>query len=307
MMIRKLATRILPLCLLLPFPVMMTYAQQASPGAAQQQPAPAPSQQPAPAAAPETPLNTSDNQVSVQVFGFLPSGSPDLRGGAANTGPYPGNLSYPGKPKLGPGLVISMPAGKNNTLRLSYLRLQGNGQTTTPAYLTLFDTDFNPGTVLTTSYTLQDVKLSYDFLSYPYPANPSRFRFKTLWEVNYITLLSNINAPLAPVVLDASGNPISNDAAGTRWLIYPSLGAGIEKAITPHVRFEARASGFAVPHHAVLWDADASAVFRTGRYEISVGAKAFHFKTSPQNSQYLVVTYPGVYIAFRYYPKWYWR
>jgi len=309
MMIRKFPTGLVSLCVLLPFHATLTFAQQASTSTAQQQPAPAPAPAPksAPAAAPETPPNTSDNQVSIQIFYWDVFHQPDLLGGAANVGPYPGNLKYPGDPKRAPGAVISVPTGKNNTLRFSYFRIQGNGNTTAPAYLTLFNTDFNPGDYLVTRYTLQDVKMSFDFLSYPYPANPSRFRFKTLWEVQYITTQTSIDAPLKPITTDASGNPISNTAAGTRWLIYPSIGAAIEKAFTPRFRVEARASGFAFPHHAVVYDAEASAVFRMGRYEIAVGARDFHFKTSPQNSQYLVATYPGAFVAFRYYPKWYWR
>ena len=307
MMIRKLPTGLVSLCILLPFHATLTFAQQASTSTAQQQPAPAPAQKPAPAAAPETPLNTSDNQVSLQIFYWNVFDQPDLRGGAANVGPYPGNLKYPGNPKRAPGFELSAPAGKNNTLRISYFRIQGNGNTTAPAYLTLFNTDFNPGDYLVTRYTLQDVKISFDFLSYPYPANPARFRFKTLWEVQYITTQTSIDAPLKPITTDASGNPISNTAAGTRWLIYPSIGAAIEKAFTPHFRVEAKATGFAFPHRAVLYDAEASAVLRMGRYEIAVGARDFHFKTSPQNEQYFVASYPGAFVAFRYYPKWIWR
>lgn len=307
MMIRKLPTTLLSLCLLLPFPLVR--AQQPSTSTtAQPQPAPAPSQAPAPAAQPETPLNTSDNQASIQLFYWAPfNKQPDLLGGAANVGPYLGNLNYPGKPKLAPGAEISLPAGHNNTVRVSYFRVQGNGNESSPANLTLFNTDYAPGDYLVTSYTLQDVKISYDFLSYPYPADPNRFRFNTLWGVQYTTIQTSIDAPLKAVTLDANGNPISNTATGTRWLIYPSIGVGIEKALTPHFRVEAQASGFAFPHHDVIYDAEASAVFRTGRYEVAVGAKLFHFKTSPQNAQYFVATYPGVFVAFRYYPKWIWK
>ena len=291
----------------MPFQASLTFAQQTSTTTAQQpQPAPAPASKPVPAAQPETPLNTSDAQFSIQLFYWQPFDQPDLRGGAANVGPYPGNLDYPGKPKRAPGAVISLPAGRNNTLRFSYFRIQGEGNTTAPANLTLFNTDFSPGDYLVTTYTLQNVKISYDFLSYPYPANPARFRLKTLWEVQYTSIKNSIDAPLKPVLTDASGNPISNTATGTRWMIYPSLGLAIEKALTAHFRVEGKASGFAFPHHATIYDAEASAVFRSGRYEVAVGAKAFHFKTSTQNSQYLVATFPGVFVAFRYYPKWLW-
>ena len=291
----------------------MAHAQEASqqqpaapPAAPQPKPAPGAAQKPAPTAQAETPLNTSDAQLSLQIFYWINRMQPDLRGGAANVGPYPGNLDYPGKPKPAPGAVLSVPAGRNNTLRISYFRIQGNGNTTANSNLTLFNTDYAPGDYLVTSYTLQNVKLSYDYLSFPYPADPARFRLKTLWEVQYTTIKSSIDAPLKTVVSDASGNPISNTAAGTRTLIYPTLGLAIEKALTSHFRVEARASGFAFPHRATIWDTEASAVYRQGRFEVSAGVKAFHFKTSTKNTQYLVATFPGAFIAVRYYPKWLW-
>ena len=306
-MIRTLPTTLLSLCMFLPFQAALVLAQQTSTGTAQQpQPAPAPSPKPAAAAQPETPLNTSDAQLSLQLFYWLPFDQLDLRGGAANVGPYSGSLNYPGKPKRAPGAVLSIPAGRNNTVRVSYFRMQGDGNTISSANLTLFNTDYAPGDYLVTRYTLQNVKISYDFLSYPYPANPARFRFKTLWEVQYLNIGTSIDAPLKPVQTDASGNPISNTANASRMLVYPTLGAAIEKALTAHFRVEAKASGFAIPHHAAIYDAEASAVYRTGRYEVAVGAKVFHFKTSVQSSQYLLATFPGAFVAIRYYPKWLW-
>jgi hypothetical protein len=297
--------------LFFPLQLLTSYAQVAT---QQQTPADAPQQQstsggaqkPAPAAAPETPLNTSDAQLSLQLFYWLNSSQPNLRGGAANVGPYPGNLDYPGKPKRIPGGLLSVPAGRNNTLRISYFRVQGNGNTTVNSNLTLFNTDYSPGDYLVSSYTLQNVKISYDYLSFPFPADPARFRLKTLWEVQYTTIKSSLDAPLKTVATDASGNAIPNTAAGARRLVYPTFGLAMEKAFTPQFRLEAKASGFAFPHHATVWDAEASAVFRTGRFEVSAGVKAFHFKTSPQNAQYLVATFPGAFVAVRYYPKWFW-
>jgi len=305
MTIRKLPAAVLSVCFFLSAPV---FPQQTSTGTAQPQANPAPSSQPtAPAASPEIPLNTSDAQISVQLFYYAPFTQPDLHGGKANVGPYPGDLKYPGSPKRAPGIVASFPAGKNNTLRISYFRLQGDGNTTSPGYRTLFNTDFNPGDYLVTRYQVQNVKLSFDFLSYPFPPNPSRFRLRTLWEVQYTNIKNSIDAPLRPVQTDASGNPISNTATGSRWLIDPSFGVAIEKAFSGHFRVEAKASGFAFPHRAVIYDMEASASYRVGRYEISAGVRDFHFKTSPQNAQYLAATYPGVFVAIRYYPPWLWK
>lgn len=308
MMKRKLQTGLLTLCLFLPSAGTLLYAQGAS---QQQQPAsssaPPASQTPGPAAQPETALNTSDAQISLKLFYWLVFSSPSLYGGAGNVGPYPGSLKYPGRAKPAEGAEITVPAGGQNSVRLSYFRMQGDGNKSANANLTLFTVDYAPGDYLVTQYKLQNVKLSYDYLSYPYPRDPNRFRLKTLWEVNYTSIGTSIDAPLKVVQVDASGNPISNTATGSRWFIYPSLGLAIEKSLTPHFRVEARASGFAFPHHATIWDADASAVYRSGRYEFAVGLKAFHFKTTPQNVQYMAGTFPGAYVAVRYYPQRWWK
>jgi hypothetical protein len=307
MMKRKLQIGLLTLCLFFACAGTLLHAQATS---QQQQPASAPAPQASPTSAAqaqaETPLNTSDSQISLQLFYWLDFSSPNLYGGAGNLGPYPGDLKYPGRAKPAEGAEIDIPAGRDNTLRLSYFRIQGDGNTTATANATYFSVDYAPGDYLVTQYKLQNVKLSYDFLSYPYPPNPSRFRLKTLWEVNYTTISTSIDAPLKTIQVDASGNPISNTATGSHWFVYPSLGLGIEKALTSHFRLDARASGFAFPHHATIWDADASAVYRMGRYEVAAGLKAFHFKTSPQSTEYFASTFPGAYVAIRYYPKRWW-
>jgi hypothetical protein len=69
------------------------------------------------------------------------------------------------------------------------------------------------------------------------------------------------------------------------------------------VRWEGRASGFAWPHHATIWDADTFLAFKGGQFEVLVGGKAFHFKTSPQGSEYVFGTFAGGYVGLRWYPR----
>lgn len=302
----KLHTGFLTLSLFLSCGGMLIHAQSAQTQQQPASPAPQPASAPAPKAQPENLLNTSDSQISIQLFYWYDFSSPDLKGGAQNVGPYFGNLNYPGKAKPAEGAEIDIPAGRDNTVRISYFRIQGDGNTYATQDLTLFTVNYVPGDYLVTQYKLQNVKISYDYLSYPYPPDPSRFRLKTLWNVNYTNIGTSIDAPLKVIQVDASGNPISNTATGSRWFIYPSFGLGIEKAITSHFRLDASASGFAFPHHSTIWDADASAAYRSGRYEVAFGLKAFHFKSSPQNTQYLGATFPGAYLAVRYYPKRWW-
>jgi hypothetical protein len=123
-----------------------------------------------------------------------------------------------------------------------------------------------------------------------------------LYEVQFTTVHSQIDAPLKEVTTDSSGNLVSNSASGTRQFFSPTLGGALEQALGRHFRWEAKASGFGLPHRADLWDAEASAIVRFRQWELLAGEKAFHFKTSPNNTEYLAGTLSGSYVAVR----WYW-
>ena len=295
------------LCLWLPGALWAQGASQqppSNPPAPQQQHTSPPAQPaPAPSASQET-FNTGDGQLSLELSYWLTRGAPSLRGGAADPNTLPGNLKYPGTSKATPGIVISFPAGRHNTLRFSYFRTQGDGSTTATTSSTFFSTDYAPGDYLATRYKLQNAKISWDYLSFPFPVDAARLQVKTLWEVQYTGITTSIDAPLKTIAVDSTGAPISNTATGTRWFIYPSFGLAIEKALSHNFRLEARGSGFAFPHRSVVWDVEASAVWRMGRFEVLAGVKDFHFKTSPKKDQYLLASLPGAYVGVRYYPKW---
>ena len=67
----------------------------------------------------------------------------------------------------------------------------------------------------------------------------------------------------------------------------PTLGLGVSEYLSHHVRIEANASGFTIPHHSSIWDGDFTVNVRVGHLEIGAGAKAFHFKTSTSGPYYL--------------------
>lgn len=274
-------------------------------GYAQQQPAP-PQAPPTPPAAPppQEQRNTGDGAFSVELYYWLTSAEPSLRDGklkssTANTG----NFDFPGHSKATPGIILSAPVGADNTLRLSYFQTKGSGDTTATQDLNVFNTDLSKGDFLATRYKLQNVKLSLDYLSFPFPVQNSKFRLKTLWEIQFTTIRSSIDGPLRAYQTDSSGNVISNTGEGTEWFFYPTFGLAVERSVSRNFRWEARASGFAVPHYSTIWDAEASAAYRIGRFEAIVGGKGFHFKTSPKHQQYLYSTLSGVYVGMRWYPS----
>jgi hypothetical protein len=223
-----------------------------------------------------------------------------MKGGAASTASN-ANLDYPGIVKDAPGAILSIPAGPQSTIRISYFRMVGRGDETLASDSTLLGTAFTAGDWMSTRFTLQDVKASWDFLTYPLAPGPGKLRFKTLWEVQWVTLRTYISAPYAPVTTDSSGNTVSNYTTVTKSLVLPTLGGEIEQAPFRHFRYELKASGFTIPHHGNIWDAEGSLAFRFGKVEFLAGAKAFHFKTSPQGDEYFAQTLSGPYAGLRFY------
>lgn len=240
-----------------------------------------------------------DGGFSIEPLYWLNRAQPELIGGAKTTGLS--FLAYPGNAKPSLGGELSMPAGRANTLRFSYFRTQGNSNSTETLPVTLFGESYSPGDYLVSTYTIQSAKVSWDYLSYTWYKPRGKIRFKTLYEVQFTTISTTIAAPLKPETTDASGNVDTNVASGSKKLIYPSLGAEFEQALGPHFRWEVKGSGFAVPQHATVWDAEGSIAIRFGRFELLAGEKAYHFKTSPQADQYFVDTLSGAYAGLRYY------
>jgi hypothetical protein len=238
--------------------------------------------------------------VSAELFYWFTNSQPNLSAGAANTSTTAASLNFTGDGHRSPGVVISIPAGRGNSLRVSYFQANGTGNQTAPSDLTLFSTAFSAGDYLATQYKLQNAKISYDFLSYPTPLGDSSWRFRTLWEIQYTTIQSRVDAPFRPVSTDASGNPISNTANGTRWFFYPTLGAAVDKKLTPHFRVEAKGTGFGLPHRADIWDAEGSAIYSFPRVDVVGAYRGFHFKTSPKSDQYLAMTLAGAYVGLRW-------
>ena len=206
----------------------------------------------------------------------------------------PGNLQFPGQSPYALGAVITIPTTHENSIQLSGFRLDGHGDTTETQNLILFGNAFTNGDLLLTTYRVQNLKLSWNYLTYPYPSRGAKLRIKTLWEVQYTGISTVVNAPN-----DINAIP----TAGVKDIIYPTFGLGVEYHPAKAVRLEAKASGFGFPHHADLWDIEGSVVVRVGPFEALGGGKGYHFKTSPDKDQYFAQTLWGPYVGLR----WIWR
>jgi hypothetical protein len=237
--------------------------------------------------------------ITVGLFYWLTkNGSgPDLRGGATSTDFA--TLDSIGEPRASEAAEIVVPITRTGAIHLEYFRTTGTGNQTLKTNSDLFLNPFYSGDYLATNYKIQSGKLYLDDLLWPYKFPVSRFRLKSLWEVQYLTVVTSVNAPLAPTS-DAQGNAISTTGQGTRTFILPSFGLAAEYAITPHILFRADGSGFGLHHKSAVWDASATVAWRHNFFEVVGGFKAFYFKTSPNNTEYLTDTLSGAFVGLRF-------
>lgn len=220
-------------------------------------------------------------------------------------------LQLQGKPKLAEGAEVGIALGLHNALRFSYWETTANGNIQSTANnFQAWGQTYAAGTYISTNYRIQNAKISFDYLTWPYPVESRRFRLKTLWQVQYTGIRTGYDAPQLPLVdatgaplVDVNGNPITYAGVGSRWFIYPEFGLEAQYFSGRHLRFEANASGFAFPHRDTVWDADASANLKFGHLEFRVGAKAMHFKTSPQAEYYMWGTPAGAFVGLRWHSE----
>ena len=170
-------------------------------------------------------------------FYWCNNDQPVMRGGRP-TPPYlPGNLHFTGNKKYSYGAVVTIPTGHENSFEFTYWRKQGFGTSvlgSTETY-NFFGDNFAPSDSVLTRYTVQSMKLSWDYLTFPYPSNSAKFRLKTLYQIQYVSVGTSFDAPADPDAIPTSGN---------KDMIFPTLGVGLEYHPSRHFRLEMKASGF---------------------------------------------------------------
>jgi len=285
---------------LAPLVVMAALARTVAAQPAQQAPQPAPAPAPAtpapvttPPAPPKPkvpPEQKIENMWSGAYYYWKAFGVPLLRGGLQNTEPGEAFFDMVGEPHRPEGLEITVPAGKYDRFEFSGFQLGSASTTTANQNLVLYTTSIPQGDFLNTYYTVRNYKVSWDYLTWPAPPD-TKFRFKTLWELQYVSVSPEV---------EALYDPNLPDAKGTRAVFWPTLGVGLEWVHSAKFRLEWRGSGFIVPHHGEIGDTQADAVYRIGHLEIFLGGKLYHLKTSEHNTDYIVQNLWGPYGGLRW-------
>lgn len=250
---------------------------------------------------PTDPKIIEDGGLSIEPIYWLNQQQPSLHSGFSATAV--GDLDYTGNAAYSLGGELAIPAGRANTLRFSYFRVTGNSNSTTTAPTqTFFSQAYDSGTYLAAGYRLQAAKISWDYLSYTWYKPSTKIRFKTLYELQYVNIGATIAAPYLPQTTDSSGNVDTNVASGSKNLILPSLGGEFEAQLGSHFRWEAKASGFGLPHRSAIGDAQALiAVKVTNNVEIIGGERFYYLKTSTKSDEYFKDKLYGAFVGVRYY------
>jgi hypothetical protein len=242
---------------------------------------------------------------------WFPTQKPTFDKGRAATFTDPTKTTFEGTPKYSAGADLGIAIGLHNTLRFSFQDVKATGDIQSiPVQIQAWGQTYPAGTYLATSYHLQHGSISMDYLTWPYPVESRRFRLKTLWQVQYTNVKSTFDAPKSPIadangnpLVDSNGNLISYAGSGSHWFISPMFGVQTMYYYGRHFRWEAKASGWGWPHHNAIWDADTSANLRYGHFELGVGFRGFHFKTSTQGEYYTHGTYAAGFAGLRWYSQ----
>jgi hypothetical protein len=258
-------------------------------------PAPAQTTTPQPAAAPgkaKEPLDGVDDMFSLGVFYWRPGGTPGFRGGKSVPDPSTSYLNLSDNPYRGNGVILTVPTGHYNRLDVSYWRLYDAGDVRAPQKISIFGANLQQNERMNTTYRLTNLKVAWNYLTFPAPPFDSKLRIKTFWEVQWTQMHPTIYFP------DAKNSPAPIDPKQSVFL--PGAGIGAEYIWSKHFRLEARGSGMGFPGKSYYWDLEGSAVARMWKVEIFGSMKGFSFRTSPKNDTYMRGTYWGPSFGVRY-------
>ncbi len=247
----------------------------------------------------------------IDVEGWLPRQHPYQNGGTKWPVTVDGGSLFTtlqGKPKEAVTLEVGAAVGLHNTLKFIATDFRASGDYTTPIEVTAWNQTYSGGTYVSTTYHVESFKLSYEYLTWPYPVGSRKIRLKTLWQLQFTQVSTVFDSPLdyfdsnGNPILDSTGQLVNLSGSGTKHIISPEFGLGFSYYPSRHVRIEIEGSGFGFPHHYYVWDGDASVNYRVMRhFEIRAGARGYGFKTSTDSDYYIKGNYLSAFVGVRWY------
>ena len=237
----------------------------------------------------------------IGLTGWLPTGNIYMDKGKEAAFSASSLLKMQGRAKNSFGLDFGVAAGLHNSLRFSYFYSKKSGSTVIPNDLVVFSQPYSKGDEVSTNAVLSNYKISYEYLTWPYPVEARHFRLKTLYQVQYVVMKGVFDAPIKSATPDTNGTLTDYSARGSKSFITPAFGLGVHQYASRNFRFEANASGFGLPGHWYLIDTDAVIAYRAGKIELRAGGKGFFFRTSPKSDYLYRGAMGGLFVGLRWY------
>ena len=240
--------------------------------------------QQAPPARPRT-EHTIDNMFSISVFYWRPDhGQPGFFPGKLTTTTVSQRLDL-GRSTRANGAVLTFPTKGYNRLEIGYWVTRASASTRATEPLNLFAANVKKGELVASKYEVRNIRLSWNYLSFPVPALDAKLRLKTFWEVQ--------NTSIKPTVSFPESSDPGATVGDSQMVTWPGVGIGMEYVPSKHFRMEARISGMAFPGKSRYADAEITLVGTMGHLELFGGGKGFHFRTTPNSGIYQQATIWG--------------
>ena len=212
--------------------------------------------------------------LSISVFYWRPDqGHPRYEPGTQSITTASRHFDLP-KASRATGAVITFPTKGFNRLELGYWQTYASGSDRATEPLNLFGANVKKGDLVATNYKIRNIRLTWNYLTYPVPALNAKLRIKTFWEAQYTRINPYSSFP-------ESADPTAT-VGDKKTVFWPGAGIGFEYVPSKRFRMEGRLSGMAFPGRSRYADAEVNLVGTVGHVEIFGGGKGFHFRTSPK-------------------------
>lgn len=193
-----------------------------------------------------------------------------------------------GKPNNNrPWILVAIPTGHGNRLWFSYAETTYSGGGVSNRALSFAGQSYDPNTLLNEKMKLRNVKLSWDYLTYPGPPSPmKKWQLKTLWEVQTVDFSPTVTSTI--LATDSTGAVFNNGntTAKSKFLFLPSFGAGIDTQPARNIEFDVKGSGFIFPSHRYIYDVEAKLGVRVRHAEIVLGFRRLYASAGSGSDQY---------------------
>ena len=223
---------------------------------------------------------------SFQARYWLTDAAPEVRNGA---GLIEGGLDFgedlSRKNRGSREFVFGVPTGDGNRLVFSFFSTSHTGKGDVDRTFDFFGQTFDIDSALEAKYNIRSFRASWDFLSWPAGATKSdRFRFKTLWELQYLRVGGEVST------LDLE-TPIRSSQSKS--LILPTFGVGFDWRPLKKLECNTRLSGFGLFNGGRVWNGEALCAWHVRGVHAMFGLRQFSANTARESDQYFNIRMGG--------------